>query len=363
MSSSESARRPVADGAGELPPFPEGWYFFATRESILREGLIEKKWMGEEVVAWCDEEGRLCVADSVCPHLGSSLGPEVGGKVRGGRLVCPFHGFQFDAAGQCVATPNAPPPQGRQAEGLRDPGDPRHWSSPGSAAAAGLRAGASRTTRPPARSGASRASGPCASAAIPRRRPRTPWTSDTCASSTATTASIPSVRLTVDGPYLKSCFEFRRVRAILGLKDLVYEASAVTHIHGLGYSFVEIHEKTIDLRSRLWVLPTPVDGTLIDLLLVGQMREIPRPRRFFSGLGFLPGKLRRRLMNEILLSQQKQDVLQDVMIWDRKRHRAPPRLCQSDGPIGLYRRYCRQFYPDPEESAGGRSSSRASTEP
>ena len=26
----------------DLPPFPEGWYFIASRESILREKLIEK---------------------------------------------------------------------------------------------------------------------------------------------------------------------------------------------------------------------------------------------------------------------------------------------------------------------------------
>ena len=61
----------------ELPAFPEGWYFVTSRESILREKLIEKTWLGEEIVAWCDEAGRVCVADAVCPHLGSYLGPEV----------------------------------------------------------------------------------------------------------------------------------------------------------------------------------------------------------------------------------------------------------------------------------------------
>ena len=43
--------------------------------------------------------------------LGSYLGPEVGGQVCEGRLVCPFHGFEFDKTGQCVATPNAPAPR------------------------------------------------------------------------------------------------------------------------------------------------------------------------------------------------------------------------------------------------------------
>lgn len=45
-------------------------------------------------VAWCDDEGRVCVAGAFCPHLGSHMGPTVGGLVRDGCLVCPFHGFQ-----------------------------------------------------------------------------------------------------------------------------------------------------------------------------------------------------------------------------------------------------------------------------
>ena len=110
----------------ELPAFPEGWYFVTSRESILREKLIEKTWLGEEIVAWCDEAGRVCVADAVCPHLGSYLGPEVGGQICNGRLVCPFHGFEYDTTGQCVATPNAPAPQSRETEGIPDQRDP--WS-------------------------------------------------------------------------------------------------------------------------------------------------------------------------------------------------------------------------------------------
>ncbi len=55
MSLIESAdlrtNRPVMTGADELSPFPEGWYFVASRDSILREKLIEKTWLGEESAA------------------------------------------------------------------------------------------------------------------------------------------------------------------------------------------------------------------------------------------------------------------------------------------------------------------------
>ena len=328
-----------------LPPFPEGWYLLTTRESLLRKGLIEKTFLGRQVVAWCDEEGRVCVADSVCPHLGSSLGPDVGGQVCNGRLVCPFHGFQFDATGQCVATPNAPAPKAarlsvyptREILGLvfawfGSGGRPPPWDLP-----------AAPPTTP-------EWSKPGFRHLRFRGHPQETGENSVDLGHLRYVHGYDNVHpvgsVTVDGPYLKSCFDFKRVRRILGVKDLVYEVSAVTHIHGLGYSLVEIHEKTIDMHARLWVLPTPVDGTLLDLVLVSQLHEIRKPRRFITGLGFLPGKLRQKSMNQILLSQQKRDVIQDVVIWEGKRFRTPPRLCRADGPIGTYRRYCRQFYPE-----------------
>ena len=338
----------------ELPAFPEGWYFVATREYILREKLIGKRWLGEEIVAWCDEAGRVCVADAVCPHLGSYLGPEVGGQVCEGRLVCPFHGFEFDTTGQCVATPNAPAPRAAKLKvyetrvilGLvfawfGSGGRPPHWDLPG-APPTGEEWGEMgyRTLRF-------------------RGHPQETAENSVDLGHLRYVHGYDNVNpvgsVTVEGAYLRSCFDFKRVRRILGVMDLLYEISAVTHVHGLGYSLVEIHEKTIDMNARLWVLPTPIDGTLLDLVLVSQMREIRKPRKFITGLGFLPGKLRQKLMNHIMLSQQKRDVLQDVVIWERKRYRTPPRLCSADGPIGKYRRYCRQFYSerseDPPEAA------------
>ncbi len=96
---------------GALPsPFPEGWYFVARRESLEKTKLIQMTWMGEDIVIWCDESGNVCVAEAFCPHLGSNLGPAAGGSVRDSRLVCPFHGFEYDADGHCVATPYAPAP-------------------------------------------------------------------------------------------------------------------------------------------------------------------------------------------------------------------------------------------------------------
>ena len=152
--------------------------------------------------------------------------------------------------------------------------------------------------------------------------------------------------VSVEGPWLKSCFDFRRTRSIAGLKCFEYDVSAVTHVHGLGYSFVEVQEHSIGMETRLWVLATPVDGELIELTLVSQVRHLVDPKRPIYGLRFLPLRLRTRIMNKIIVAGQKRDVMQDVVIWQRKRYRPRPALCPSDGEIGKYRRYCEQFYPE-----------------
>ncbi len=45
-------------------PFPEGWYFVASNQSLRKTKLIRKTWMGEEIVACSDEVGRVCVAEA-----------------------------------------------------------------------------------------------------------------------------------------------------------------------------------------------------------------------------------------------------------------------------------------------------------
>lgn len=339
--------RPPLSPNDELPPFPEGWYFVATRDTIRRERLIEKTWMGEEIVAWCDDEDRVCVSDAFCPHLGSHLGPTVGGAVRDGRLVCPFHGFQFDATGQCVATPHAPAPSAARLKVFEtteilgmifawwaSDGRPPKWDLPDDPLTgedwSELRSCTLRF----------------------RGHPQETTENSVDVEHLGCTHGYSDVRpvgsTLVQGAYLRSCFDFRHTQRIAGLADLVFDVSAVTHVHGLGYSFVEFVEKTIGMESRLWVLATPVDGTLVDVVLVSQVREIRKPGRFFAGFGFLPVSLRHRLMNRIALSQEKRFVLQDVVIWERKRYQTPPRLSRADGPLGKYRQYSRQFYPELE---------------
>jgi phenylpropionate dioxygenase-like ring-hydroxylating dioxygenase large terminal subunit len=329
-----------------LSPFPEGWYFVTTAKSLRKSQLIQKTWMGVEIVAWCDEDGRSSVAESVCPHLGSELGPAAGGRVRDGCLVCPFHGYEFDLTGQCVATPFAPPPRTAKLRVFETrkllgmvfawwgiDGRPPQWSlpedPPGGADWSALKFRTLRFRGHPQETSEN---------AVDMAHLR-------YVHGYGNVGRVGAVEL--DGAHLQSSFDFKRVQGVLGIVNLTFDVSATAHVVGLGYSFVEFHERSVGMDGRLWVLSTPVDGTLIDLVLVSQLRRIRKPKRPIVGLRFLPPALRTQTMNRLMLFFQEHDVMQDVVVWSRKRYRSRPSLCRSDGEIGMYRRYCRQFYAEP----------------
>lgn len=327
-------------------PFPEGWYFIASRESLEKSKLMERTWMGEKIVMWRDENGSVCVAEAYCPHLGADLGPDAGGRVCDGRLVCPFHGFEYDAGGQCVATPFAPPPktarlrvfETREIVGLifawwGNGGRAPQWHLPAEALDqagwSGLNIWTSRFPGHPQETTEN---------AMDLAHLRYVHGYD------SVTRVDP---VEVDGPRLESRFEFVTTRRIAKAVSLKLDVAASTVVYGLGYSFVEVRERSIGLHMRLWILATPVDGTHIDLSVVSQTGEVRNPSRRIAGLGFLPVKLRAPILNKFMAHFERRDVLQDIPIWSRKQYRSHPRLSRSDGEITRYRSYCAQFYPDP----------------
>ena len=333
-----------------LPPFPEGWYFVASRRALEKAGIIAKTWMGEHIVAWCDDDGRVCVAEGYCPHLGADLAPAAGGRVCDGRLVCPFHRFEFDTEGQCVATPFAPAPRAARLRVFETQevagmifawwglgGRAPHWRLP--------------------TEGLDQAGWSSLHIWTPRFAGHPQETTENSVDLAHLRVvhgydSVSRVEpLAVDGHRLESRFEFLTTRRIAKVLSLKLDVVANTLICGLGYSFVQIKERAIGLDMRLWILATPVDGTLIDLSVVSQTGEIRSPGRWILGLGFLPRRLRAPVMNKFMAASERRDVLQDVPIWSSKQYRPRPRLARSDGEIMAYRRYCAQFYPGPLDVA------------
>ena len=233
--------------------------------------------------------------------------PAAGGRICGGRLVCPFHGYEFDATGQCVATPFADPPKTARLRVFETQevlglifawwgigGRPPQWSLP---------------PDPPDQAGWS------APEIWATRFPGHPQETTENSVDLAHLRYVhgygnvePIGKMSVDGPCLESRFDFRRTRTFAKIATLTFDLSASTRVFGMGYSLVEVREHSIGMDMRLWVLATPVDGTLIDLSLVSQVWEIRNPRRWFAGLGFLPLRLRAPIMSKFLALQQHRDV-------------------------------------------------------
>ena len=61
--------------------------------------------LGESLVLFRDESGALGLIDRHCPHRGADL---CFGRLENNGLRCPFHGWHFDRAGQCVEQPGEP---------------------------------------------------------------------------------------------------------------------------------------------------------------------------------------------------------------------------------------------------------------
>jgi phenylpropionate dioxygenase-like ring-hydroxylating dioxygenase large terminal subunit len=61
--------------------------------------------LGEKLVAFRDSSGQVGVLDHACPHRCASL---FFGRNEEGGLRCIYHGWKFDAAGNCLDMPNLP---------------------------------------------------------------------------------------------------------------------------------------------------------------------------------------------------------------------------------------------------------------
>ena len=84
-------------------------------EQELGTKPIPVRLLGEDFVLFRDAKGRLGMLGQTCPHRRASLKH---GRVEERGLRCCYHGWLFDASGQCLEMP-AEPPESRLHEEVR----------------------------------------------------------------------------------------------------------------------------------------------------------------------------------------------------------------------------------------------------
>jgi len=78
------------------------WYIILESNEVKPGKLLGTTRMGEKLVLWRDLDGKLSCMKDQCPHRGVALSC---GKLIEGQIQCPFHGFQFNSAGNCTLIP------------------------------------------------------------------------------------------------------------------------------------------------------------------------------------------------------------------------------------------------------------------
>ena len=114
-------------------------------------------------------------------------------------------------------------------------------------------------------------------------------------------------------------------------------------VHGLGYSLVRVQIPRFGVSVYTLILSTPLDEERVHVRMGVSVKH--------WGTAALSGIIR-----EVASVRLSSEVKQDAPIWEAKRYLERPILAEGDGPIGAYRRYCRQFYP---EQAGTRAATAA----
>jgi len=82
------------------------WHPVAYGEEI-GAAPVQATLLGERVVLWRDGAGVVHAMRDQCVHRGTALSL---GRIEDGLLVCPYHGWRFDAEGRCVLVPQLAEP-------------------------------------------------------------------------------------------------------------------------------------------------------------------------------------------------------------------------------------------------------------
>jgi 5,5'-dehydrodivanillate O-demethylase oxygenase subunit len=82
------------------------WHPVAAAGELTAEKPIRPvKILGEELVVYCDKQGKYGLVGEHCPHRLASLAY---GRVDDEGIRCPYHGWKYDSTGKCLEQPAEP---------------------------------------------------------------------------------------------------------------------------------------------------------------------------------------------------------------------------------------------------------------
>ena len=298
-------------------PLPYGWFSLGRLDELPEQDVAPMRAFGRDLVLWRTPDAFL-VADAYCPHLGAHLG--YGGRVDDGCLVCPFHGWSFDAAGTNVDIPYADRTN-RKAKlrtyetAIRN-GHLLAWYHPDPDAPPSWNVTESLPDKP-------------VECLRIDRRINSVW--QEVAENSVDMAHFQSVHgmsrvadigeLFIDGPY-------RRVRSTQSFQSSrgEFEGQIESNSYGPGMGVVQFSLMgTVTLVSAV----TPLESSEVEVRFTMYYEE---------------GEETAAKIGAAFGAEVARQLDQDIPIWEHKRYQPSPALAPSEKPITEFRKWAKQFY-------------------
>jgi phenylpropionate dioxygenase-like ring-hydroxylating dioxygenase large terminal subunit len=307
-------------------PVPFGWFCVGYPDDFPAGEPKPRYYFATHLVAWRDDAGELHVQDAFCPHLGAHLGH--GGTVDGCEIVCPFHGWQFDAEGANTAIPYSER-LNRKARLRTYPTVERNgvsfvWYHP--------------HDEPPlwdVPTFAEMSGDPDWSTLI-----RTEHSVDASVQEMAenavdaahfrfvhNTATVPEIEDYTTGfpeSVMRSTQKFPTPRGVM-------EGRIDSHSYGPGISFVNF-SGIVDTVNLAVTTPIEADRCVI---------------RFNFRFRTMGDEATTRNVGKAFVAEVDKQVREDKPIWEHKAHLVRPALADNDGPFMKFRKWFAGFYAEP----------------
>ena len=313
---------PAGETAAARLPIPNGWFAVATSEELAPGSVRACRYLGRDLVAFRTEGGFPGVLDAHCPHLGAHLGR--GGRVEGEALRCPFHAWEFGPDGACTAIPYAKRiPPGARARAWRTVernGFVFVWHDAGGAE---------------------------------------PWF-DVPEVPEATSADWSSPQrfewvVRAHGQELaENGVDRAHFRTVHGTLDVPETESSGEGAHRLAHKKVELRTPRGDVKGAIDARMAGMGFATTRFTGICETLELATTTPIDEGAvhvryAFVQPKVDGRDPQGGVAAAIIRDIVkqmnEDIPIWENKVYRPTPLLCDGDGPIAEFRRWCRQFYP------------------
>ena len=303
-------------------PIPYSWFHVGYANELAVGEIKQVRYFGKDLVLWRDMQGAAHLQDVYCPHLGANLA--VGGKVKGTLIECPFHHWRFDGDGKvaeidyaerlnekaCLNTYPLQEHYGVLMAWYHPGGKPPMWELPQIAECED-----------------DEWKGPFSEGHEIKSCLQEMAENNADAAHFVTIHNHPG-----DAHYDEFRFEgpnmiMRSTQEFPSSQGPV-EGTLTTDTAGLGYSVIRYNTLA---QICMVVSVVPIDDDTVQ-----QHNHVwyknPEGNKHVDRIG------------QAFVKEVNRQLGEDIPIWENKIYMAKPNLCDGDGPIAKFRKWCNQFY-------------------